>query len=110
MLLLVFVTIYIYRRFSELAITKDENKTKWGLIGCFVYLGVGLGFPFLIGILIGLNYFYIDLEEVGVSFLLSILSYGLGGLCAYLVYRKLKSYPDKSPDIDNFGKPELDRD
>lgn len=110
MLLLVFVTLYIYRKFSELAILKDVNKTKWGLIGCFVYLGVGLGFPFIVGIMIGLNLFYLDLENFGVSFVLSIVSYGLGGLCAYLVYQKLLSFPDKTPDIENFGKEEKEND
>jgi hypothetical protein len=110
MLLLIFATIYIYQKFRDLAIVKDLNKTKWGLIGCFVYLGIGLGFPFIIGIMIGLNLFYLNLEDFGTSFVLSLVSYGLGGLCAYLIYQKLLSFPDKTPDIENFGKQEQDTD
>ncbi len=106
MLLLIFATLYIYRKFSELAAEKDLNKVKWGLIGCFVYLGVGLGLPFTLGVLIALNVFYMDTEDRAVNTILSLISYGIGALVAYLVYRKLAAKTVSTPDVENFGKPD----
>ncbi|HVD98724.1 MAG TPA: hypothetical protein VNB90_11020 [Cytophagaceae bacterium] len=108
MLLLVFVTIYIYRKFRELADEKGLGTTKWGLIGCFIYLGIGLGLPFCLGIFMALGVVNLDVEDNLVNIVLSIISYGLGGLGAYLMYRKLSSMPDSTEklDIENFGKNE----
>ncbi len=104
MLLLIFVTIYIYNKFSQLAKEKNLSPKKWGVIGSALYLGLGLGLQFFVGVLIGLGYVSMDLENFGVNAVLGIVSYAFGGLAAYLGYRKLLSMPDENPDIDNFGK------
>ncbi len=109
MLLLVFVTIYIYRKFSELAMEKDLNKTKWTLIGTGLYLGFGLGLPFFIGILLallaamGVYAVPFSFEDRGANLVISLVCYGIGGLAAYMAYKKLQSYPEKTIDIDNFA-------
>ncbi len=109
MLLLVFVTIYIYKQYSQLAIQKGLNKTRWGLIGSGLYLGLGLGLQLFIGVLIGLGYLSFDLENTASNFLLDLICYALGGIAAYLGYQKLKSFPDEAPNIDDFGKNQEDR-
>ncbi len=109
-MILIFVTIYIYRKFAELAVAKSLNKSKWGLIGSGIYLGFGLGLQFVLGILIGINLIPIDLDSFGGNILIAIVCYAIGGLVGYLVYLKLKAMPDDNLNIDNFGKKEEDRD
>jgi hypothetical protein len=104
MLLLVFVTIYIYNKYSQLAREKNLNPKKWGIIGSALYLGLGIGLQFLVGTMIGLGYVNMDLDNFGVNFTLGIVSYAIGGLAAYMGYKKLSAMPDENPDIENFGK------
>ena len=110
MLLLIVATIYIYRKFAAMAATKDLPSVQWGIYGSVIYLALGLGLQFLVGILVGLGYIYLDVENFGVSFVISIVSYGIGAIAAYALYNHLSNKPDASTDLDiaNFGTEEVD--
>jgi hypothetical protein len=104
MILLVLVTLYIWKKFSSLAELKNLNKNSWAIKGILAYLSCGLGIPFVLGILSGAGIVNLDFENIGVNILLSLLCYGIGGAFAFLLYKQLESKPDNGPDIDSFGK------
>ncbi|MCU0430823.1 MAG: hypothetical protein MUF42_12740 [Cytophagaceae bacterium] len=108
MLLLVFVTIYIWIKFSDLAKSLGYPKNKWGFYGAGIYLLFGFGVPIFVGILVGLGFFYLDFENIGAEIILSLLGYSLGGTAAYLLYQKFSKLPSQLPDIDSFGKNEAE--
>ena len=105
MLLLVFATIFFFKKFKTLAIKKGKPETKWGIIGAAIYLGVAFGFQFLAGILLALTT-DIDLEDQLVNIIVSLLGYGIGALTALGIHNRWESKPGNVPDINEFGEEE----
>ena len=68
MILLIFVTIYFFRKFRTLAESKGYPGTRWGLYGSLVYLGVAFSVQFLMGLLYELGVIDLDLGSTGASF------------------------------------------
>lgn len=106
MILLVLVTIWIHKKFNLLALEKGYKGKKWGIIGAATYLVISFGSQLLIGVLIGLGILNINLDNFGSEILLGLLSYAIGGLCAYILYNNFRKKPDIQTDIENFGVPE----
>jgi hypothetical protein len=104
MILLIFVTIYIYQKFSTKALEKGLSKIKWGLWGSGIYLGLGLGLQLFVGVLIGAGVLSLDIENMGISIVLSLVTYAIGALAAYLLYQKLSRMEGEEVKIDEFGK------
>lgn len=105
MILLIFVTIYFFRKFRTLAESKGYPGTRWGVYGSLVYLGVAFSVQFLMGLLYELGVIDLDLGSTGASFVVAIIGYGIGALAAHLLFKKLESKEDVSfYDIEDFGK------
>jgi len=107
MILLVAVSIWIFKKFKELALYKGvpSNKNKWGALGVVTYIGCAFGFQFLVGILIGLEVIDLDLNK-GVEVLIALIGYGIGGLFSYLLYNRYENQEWNKIDIDQFGEQE----
>jgi hypothetical protein len=111
MILLVFVSIYIFKKFKELALAKGYTPNKWGTIGVITYLSIGLGGQLLLGVLLGIFDPYTIENIKGISeIFIAILFYALGGLACFIIYERLKNKPNLfAKDIDNFGKEETEK-
>ena len=108
MLLLVFASIWIFKRFRLLAEAKGLDGKKWGRKGVLVYLGFALGGQVLGGLVIGLmNKLYLldGMREYGFA----LICYGLGGLAAYFLYQELVKEDDHfQKGFDQFGKDDFE--
>lgn len=106
MLLLIFVSIWIYRKNVALAQSKGYTTKKWGVIGVVIYLGVAYGLLFIVGMFAGAGLIDIDLENSGQMIVGELLGYVFGGIATYFYYLRNKKKPTLAPDISSFGKKE----
>ncbi len=108
MILLVLVSIYIFKQFGKLAESKGYKKSTWGGIGVAVYLVPGLGLQLLLGICAVLFNWDIDIESTMVNLVAAVVCYAIGGGAAWGVYLYLKTKESKlnskDREIDAFGK------
>ena len=95
----------VFKRYKELALSKGYkgSEKKWGWKGALLYIGFSFGLQFLVGVLIGADVIYLDIEQLTNKIAMSLVSYGVGGIAAYVGYQKLASKEDKKPDINSFG-------
>ncbi len=114
MLILILVSIYIYNRYKKLAEEKGYKGSAWGARGILMYLGISLGLPLTIGVLIGI--FYLNDEnfelDTGLDIMISFGGYIVGGIASYMYYQHLKNKPYnpelRKHNMSDFGKPETD--
>lgn len=107
-MLLILVSIWIFKKFKELANFKgyaDEAK-KWAWSAIGLYVGIGMGFQLLTGVLIGAGVLNIDVDSTGVSLVIGIICWGIGGLASYVLYQRYQQRPNKTPDVHEFGEEE----
>ena len=104
MILLVLVTIWIFRSFKKAAIQKGYPGKKWGIYGSLLYLAFGLGLQILVGVLVGLGILDFDYESTASNFIIALVCYALGGLASYILYQNFLNKENIVVDIEDFGK------
>lgn len=105
MLLLVVVSIWIFKKFRELGDSKGYPGKKWGTLGVVTYLGVAFSMGFIIAIIIALGSFGIDIEATGVALVIDLIGYALGGLASYILFQSYGKKENKlQNNIEEFGK------
>lgn len=107
-MLLILVSIWVFKKFKELAISKGyaEEAKKWGWKGVGVYAVIGFGLQIVIGLMAGLGMIDIDVEATGVSLVIGLICWGIGGIAAYILYQRFEAKENNRPRISDFGKDE----
>lgn len=97
------LSILVIVAFYNKAEDKRQSKLKWIAIGAGLFLTISIGGIFLAKEFIYGNMFHLKKNEfiIFVS-IISLIFPCLGGLAAYLAYRKLSNLPDEYPGSKDF--------